>query len=210
MSYKYIQKCDNIIKCLGTRPGKHITTVEVVDYDPEWPIQFNAIVHPIRKELEHTGITYSVEHVGSTSVPGLAAKPVIDIDFIVQQEDVLRAIYALHRIGYMHRGELGIDGRHAFMPPNPDICDVVYMARNVYVVIIGCNALRNHLLLRNHLRDNRKHMLEYAVLKKQLAKQFPNDIDAYCEAKTNFIVSILKGKGTDDETITIIEKANRR
>src|SRR5258705_12320222 len=87
--------------------------VEVVDYDPRWPTRFETLRARIVAALG--SLADSIEHVGSTSVPGLAAKPIIDIDvLVVSAIDVPEAIERLALLGYLHRGNLGIDGREAF------------------------------------------------------------------------------------------------
>jgi GrpB-like predicted nucleotidyltransferase (UPF0157 family) len=80
----------------------------------------------------------SIEHVGSTSVPGLAAKPIIDIDIVVSGEDVVAASEALTRIGFVPRGDLGVPDRYAFFAPKN------FFPTHTYVVVDGCLSLRNH------------------------------------------------------------------
>jgi GrpB-like predicted nucleotidyltransferase (UPF0157 family) len=91
--------------------------VEIVDYDPHWPEVFETLRQRIWAALGDVAL--SVEHVGSTSVPGLAAKPIIDISIVVpERSDVQTGISRLASLGYVHRGDLGIEGREAFA--NPD------------------------------------------------------------------------------------------
>jgi GrpB-like predicted nucleotidyltransferase (UPF0157 family) len=91
-------------------------TIVVVDYDPSWPVTFAALREPIWRAL--ADIAISVEHVGSTSVPGLAAKPIIDIDAVITSSaDISAAIDRLATLGYVHSGTLGIEGREAFESP---------------------------------------------------------------------------------------------
>src|SRR5690349_20583042 len=90
--------------------------VIVVDYDPAWPRLFDQLTVPVRSALGEVALR--IEHVGSTSVPGLAAKPIIDISVVVATEaDVPLAIERLASIGYLHQGDLGIEGREAFVAP---------------------------------------------------------------------------------------------
>jgi GrpB-like predicted nucleotidyltransferase (UPF0157 family) len=92
-------------------------TIEVVDYDPRWPETFAHLRSPILTALGDLAV--AVEHVGSTSVPGLAAKPVIDISIVVpEKSDVPTGISRLAILGYVHRGDLGIEGREAFANPS--------------------------------------------------------------------------------------------
>lgn len=94
-------------------------SIEVVAYDPSWPTRFDEVAATLTDALA-AGPAARVEHVGSTSVPGLAAKPVLDIDVIVAPQDVPAAVVALERIGYRHRGDLGVAGREAFHAPDRD------------------------------------------------------------------------------------------
>ena len=90
--------------------------IEVVDYDPHWPETFETLRSRIWTAVGDVAL--SVEHVGSTSVPGLAAKPIIDISIVVpERSDVRTGISRLATLGYVHRGDLGIAGREAFANP---------------------------------------------------------------------------------------------
>ena len=118
--------------------------VEVVDSSPRWAEQYDEVARVLRAALADVP-SASVEHVGSTSVPGLAAKPILDIDVIVEAGDVPTAITALEGVGYVHRGDLGVAGREAFHAPGPP-------RRNVYVCTAGTTNVRNHLAVREVLR----------------------------------------------------------
>jgi GrpB-like predicted nucleotidyltransferase (UPF0157 family) len=176
--------------------------IVVVDYDPEWPRVFGELRATLDGALRD--IALAIEHVGSTSVPGLAAKPVIDIDIVVQESDVAHAIGRLEAIGYTHRGDLGIPQREAFrQPPGSP-------PHHLYVCPEHSPALANHLALRDHLRENAAAAEVYGALKKQLAIDFADDIDGYVEGKTAFIVDILGKRGLTPETLADIERMNRR
>ncbi len=122
-------------------------SIEVVPYRSEWSAQFERLLDVLRPAL--LALPATVEHVGSTSVPGLAAKPVLDVDIVVPPEDVGRAVAALVSLGYDHRGNLGLTGREAFTSPDGD------PRRNVYVCATGTIHLRNHLAVREVLRRQR-------------------------------------------------------
>ena len=181
-------------------PGDNARAV-VVDYDPEWPVRFEAIRARIAPALGPLAL--SIEHVGSTSVPGLAAKPVIDIDVVVADASAIpAAVRALKALGYEHLGPLGIAGREAFRrPPGTE-------PHNLYVCPAGSQGLRNHLALRNHLRTHPEAVEAYGALKRRLADEAP-DIDAYVVGKTDLIISFLRAEGIDDETLLAIERANK-
>lgn len=182
--------------------------VEVVPYDPNWKEEFQKAREFFTKLLEKCSV--KIEHVGSTSVEGLSAKPVLDIDIIVQNEGESRkVIQALGEVGYEHLGDKGIPGREAFRyeQNNPHI---TWMQHHLYVCIEGCESLKNHLLLREHLRKNQQAVIAYGNLKLELAKQYPTDIDAYVEGKTNLITSFLSEAGMSQESLSRITEENKK
>ena len=174
--------------------------IDVVAYDPGWPARFAAIRSAIADALADVAVV-AIEHVGSTSVPGLAAKPVIDVDVIVTRPNLMPAIGALERIGYRHRGDLGIADRHALAPPNDG------PRRNVYVVVEGSLALRNHLAVRAALRSDRALRSRYGALKRRLAAQ-TDDIDTYVAGKTRLLLTILRDAGFTNDELAAIGEAN--
>jgi GrpB-like predicted nucleotidyltransferase (UPF0157 family) len=176
--------------------------ITVSEYDPTWPAQFATIEHELRGILAGVDVL-AIEHVGSTSVPGLAAKPVIDVDIVVARDSVPAAIEAMERGGYVHLGEMGIEDRHAFRPPGGP-------KRNVYVTVDGCRSLRNHLGVREVLRNDAALREEYASLKKRLAQQYTADeIDEYVEGKSVVLQRILAAAGIADDERAEIEQDNR-
>ena len=177
-------------------------SVVISDYDPAWAthfLDFRAGLWPYVHDL-----ATAFEHVGSTSVPGLAAKPIIDIDIVVPDEATAqRVISRLAPLGYRHRGFMGVPHRHAFFQPKDT------PAHHLYVCIEGCLALRNHLSLRDHLRAHPAAAAEYAALKRSLAQRHPHDIDAYVEGKTPFILGVLASSGFDPEEQTEVVRVNQ-
>ena len=163
-------------------------SVEIVDYDPRWPHLFEVFrdrVWPVVSDVA-TGI----EHVGSTSVPGLAAKPIIDIDVVVPTPDAMGdAIRRVETLGYRYAGDLGIENRHGFHEPAED------PPHNLYVCLAGSRALRNHLAVRDYLRSHPEARAAYAALKRRLADDHRTDRASYGAAKTDFILGILEAQG---------------
>jgi GrpB-like predicted nucleotidyltransferase (UPF0157 family) len=155
-----------------------------------------------------------IEHVGSTSVPGLAAKPVIDIDLIIEDRSVLHSVIEkLAGLGYEYMGDLGIKDREAFrrksaLTPD-DGTKHEWPAHNLYVCLRDSIALRNHIALREFLRANPQKAKQYEALKKRLAAENPNDIDHYIKNKTPFIIGILEELGFDKKAIEEIRIANK-
>lgn len=177
--------------------------IVVVDYDPTWPDAFAGLRDQYAKALEHAGVPYiSIEHVGSTSVPGLAAKPVIDLDIVVDVADMGRASSVLESLGFTSRGNLGILGRLAFIPPAD------FPATHTYIVDKDSRALRNHLALRDTLRVNTKLRDEYAQVKKRLATE-TDDIDVYIARKSDVVQRILDAAGISPEERAKIDTENR-
>ena len=111
--------------------------VIIVDYDPHWPDHFEELRAPVVASLGYLAVI--VDHVGSTAVPGLAAKPIIDMDVVVPSvTDIPEAIERLAILGYVHRGDLGIPGREAFISPAEK------PRHHLYLVAIGSEELRRH------------------------------------------------------------------
>ena len=160
-----------------------IRTIEVVDYDPHWVEEFDAYAAKLKAALGH--LAMSIEHVGSTSVIGLAAKPIIDIDVVISSRLHLKAvIQKLAEIGYIHEGNLGIPGREAFKRSGGK-------RHHLYVSSVDTPNLHNHLIFRDYLRTHPEAVKACSELKKELARQHPHDIEAYGAGKTAFIQNIL-------------------
>lgn len=175
--------------------------IEVVDYRKEWPQRFAGLRERIWPAVAAHAL--GIEHVGSTAVPGLAAKPVIDIDVIIAATDGLPAVIEpLEKLGYRHRGNLGIEGREAFESPPG------WPAHHLYVCAQGCTALANHLSLRDQLRRDPEAAARYGALKKQLAAQHPDDIGRYVAGKTDFLLELLGKCGFEPEVLRQIRAAN--
>jgi GrpB-like predicted nucleotidyltransferase (UPF0157 family) len=177
-------------------------TIQVVNYDPKWPNLFQRIRERVWPSI--CDFTIAIEHVGSTSVPGLAAKPVLDIDVVIPSRNEIQLVVThLSNLGYAHRGDLGIEDREAFTAPEDG------PAHHLYVCSSESVALLNHLTLRDHLRAHPSDVEAYSALKKRLAEQCSGDLDRYVEGKTDFILSILAQYGFSAERLEFIRRANR-
>ena len=158
----------------------------ISEYDPRWPELFSELRDGLPAGLRMRA--RSIEHVGSTAVSGLAAKPIIDIDVVVANEsDVAEAIAMLAAAGYPHKGDAGVPGRAAFGQPQhlPE--------HHLYVCVEGAAPLVAHLRLRDHLRTNPGTAAQYSALKRGLAAAYGDDRAGYTEAKTAFIEAVLAG-----------------
>ena len=134
-------------------------------------------------------IITSIEHIGSTSINGIAAKPIIDIAVgagkIADGESCVRP---LENIGYEYRGEHGIAGRFYFVKGEP-------RTHHLHLVEIGSDFWRSHLLFRDYLRENQAVAEDYENLKKELAKRYAENREAYTNGKAAFIENVLKTAG---------------
>lgn len=133
------------------------------------------------------GMAASIEHVGSTAVPGLAAKPIIDMDVLLTSgSDLPLVICKLTDLGYEHRGDLGVIGREAFRAKSDDF------SHHLYVCPPDSREYRRHIAFRNHLRSHADHANAYSSLKRKLAIRFGTDREGYNQAKGEFVEEILQ------------------
>jgi GrpB-like predicted nucleotidyltransferase (UPF0157 family) len=157
---------------------------QVVEYDPSWVDAFDQVREYVWPAVQQVAI--AVEHVGSTAVPGLAAKPVLDVDVVVADVTaVSAAVAALARIGYVHQGDLGIQGREAFTSP------AGLPENHLYVVVSGSQAHLDHVHLRDYLRIHPEEVRRYADEKRRLARLLPTDRRAYVNGKASLVQEML-------------------
>ncbi len=176
--------------------------IEVVDYDPLWPRIYEQLYTFLWPAISDVAI--AIEHVGSTAVPGLAAKPIIDIDIVsANDEKTSICITRLADLGYEHRGDLGIRGREAFLQPPTK------PRHHLYLCVSGSQALANHLAVRDYLRKHPSEAHIYGAMKIELAAKFFDDIDGYIGAKTEFLVEILRKTGFTEEDLNDIARMNQ-
>ncbi len=173
--------------------------IEVVEYDAGWPARFEHLRAELGAAMASAGVpVLAVEHVGSTSVPGLAAKPIIDCDIVVAEGDVGRASQALIGIGFTALGELGIPLRWAFKEPQR------FAGSHVYVVVEGSLALRNHLAVRDILCVDDVLRERYATVKRKVGA-VAADIDEYGRGKNEIVQEILAAAGLSAEELASID-----
>ncbi|MDE6578995.1 MAG: GrpB family protein [Ruminiclostridium sp.] len=153
--------------------------VIVLPYDSKWKTNFENIKRELISAIGDLAIC--IEHVGSTSVEGLSAKPVIDIDVVISDYSVFNSVVSiLETIGYFHEGDLGIKDREAFKySDKPHL-----QPHHLYVCPQNSKELLRHITFRNFLRNNPDAVRKYSEVKEKAAKLFPNDIDKYIEYKT--------------------------
>jgi GrpB-like predicted nucleotidyltransferase (UPF0157 family) len=169
------------------------TKVIVLPYDEAWSSDFETI----KDELEHAigDFIVGIEHVGSTSVEGMSAKPCIDIDVIIPDYAVFDAVVAgLRTIGYIHEGDLGIKGREAFKyTDKPHL-----KTHHLYVCPQDSAELHRHITFRDFLRSNPEAVQQYSRVKESAARLFPDDIEKYIVYKSPCIEALYQLCGLQD------------
>ncbi len=174
-------RCNMVVK------KKHVV---VHSYEKTWADDFAAIRDELNTVLKD--IVIRIEHVGSTSVEGLSAKPIIDIDVVIQDRaDLPEVISALQKIGYSHEGDQGIPEREVFKYEEKEHL----RKHHLYVCTLDAEELRSHIAFRDYLRNNPEAVAEYSRIKEEGALLYPWDIDKYIEHKSPFIESIYKRIG---------------
>lgn len=175
--------------------------IDVTPYNPIWPILFDRVAADLAPAFANIP-SADIQHVGSTSVPNLPAKPIIDIDIIVNPPDIPAGIAALASIGYVHRGDLGVPGRQAFFSPDKT------PQRHVYLCERGCLSLRNHLAVRDILRQRPDLRDQYGAIKLALAADPTMDIDTYLAGKSPILQTILTESDLAPEDLASIFTLN--
>ena len=168
------------------------TPVVVVDYDPQWPTSYEEEKERILGAIGDVAV--AIEHIGSTAVPGLGAKPIIDIMVAVSRlADAERCIEPLQEIGYEYVPEYNdvIPERRYFHKGPPGA-----RTYHLHMVELTSGFWERHLQFRDFLRTHPEEAQRYHQLKKELAAKFGADRDGYTEAKTSFIESVIaKARG---------------
>ena len=161
--------------------------VIVVSYDKAWKSAFEEIKQEIEDALG--SFTIGIEHIGSTSVEGMSAKPCIDIDVIIKDYTVFDEIVRkLGAIGYIHEGNLGIKDREAFKySDKPHLLN-----HHLYVCPQYSEELHRHITFRDFLRGNPEAVKKYSLVKETAAKLYPDDIDKYIQYKSPCIEELYK------------------
>ncbi len=201
--------CGEYDKIVGDKIMRHniyyarTPRIVVTDFDPQWARDFAALQIFLAPVLDRFGGT--LEHVGSTSVPGLAAKPVIDADYLLPAAGAWRGVKeALASLGFHHRGDGGLPGREMFTESLQ-----LEFRHNFYVCFPGSPHLANHLKLRDYLRSHPGEAARYGALKQELAREFPGDVDSYCAGKSDLISEFLAVIGFDGGAVREINRINK-
>ncbi len=156
----------------------------VREYDPEWPKWFKIIRAHLEPAL--SGLPCRIEHVGSTSIPGMTAKPIIDLVIIVERSLFLSVRDRLAAIGYRHEGDGGIQDREAF-DLNGERKEIGLPPHHLYVCIVGADALQEHLAFRDFMRQHPEWIARLSDHKRALCAQYDNDRQAYMLGKAEMV-----------------------
>lgn len=173
----------------------------IQEYKESWIADFKKIREVLDETLKNLNV--SIEHIGSTSVPESAAKPIIDIDVIIDNYESFSAVKsALENIGYYHNGNQGVENREVFKRTklfNHNVLDSI--THHLYVCPIAGEELKKHILFRDYLIANADARIEYQNLKYEIAEQANQDKKSYAELKEvlarEFIAGVIEkaGKG---------------
>jgi GrpB-like predicted nucleotidyltransferase (UPF0157 family) len=169
------------------------------EYNQDWINQFEAIRETLLQAL--AGLCINIEHVGSTAIPGLAAKPIIDIDIVYNETPHFEKIKNnLVSVGYFHNGNQNVEGREVFKRTgNKEDKVLDAITHHLYVCRYDCPELHRHILFRNYLRKHNLAKTFYMNMKYEIAKEVNNDRKLYANIKElkgnsfiNYIVELSR------------------
>lgn len=183
--------------------------ITILEYDPAWALDFQRIKSTLLATLESVPVS-SIEHVGSTSVPGLAAKPIIDIDIVVEPKYIPVTCALLATNGYTYNPEPWFDrmsfryDKHAHDAGASRPTEDGDTRRAVYVNMPDGEMLKNHLLVRKVLSESPELVAEYSEVKRELAKREFKGIGEYGGAKRAILQKImLRGTSGGDNGVEV-------
>lgn len=161
-------------------------TIIIEPYNDKWPNEFAKIREYLWPYIKDSAL--DIIHIGSTSIPGLAAKPIIDLNIIIDSYEVFPLIVGqLRSIGYEHTGDGGIPTRECFLGGLRE----PFIDHHMYVCQKDSQVLDAQILFRNYLRQSDSIRDEYATLKKSLAEKYRHNIESYVDGKHKFIMGIV-------------------
>lgn len=180
-------------------------------YNTNWKTEFDNLKQVLLKALD--GFEIDIQHVGSTSIPNLFAKPILDIDIIIDDKALLDGISArLEKIGYINKGEQGIPERFAFGQASELVPQIdtyrKWQLHQLYVCLSDSLALKSHLLFRDILLNDKNLAREYSQMKINLTKEKGMTRENYTKQKTDFIISVLAKNGLTEKDLNEIRKVN--
>ncbi len=167
-----------------------MTVTLVEEYNPSWPLWFEQLKTRLEGALD--GVPHTIEHVGSTAVPGMTAKPIIDINIVCEPGEFPVIRERLATIGYAHRGDLGIQGREAFNATEEVAATLNLPPHHLYVCEKGNQALLEHLAFRDFMRQHPQWREKLSAFKLSLCEKYDNDRQAYMDGKSDMVKEITR------------------
>ena len=165
-----------------------ITEIHLTKYDPSWPVEFEVEAEILRGLLGEEAL--AIHHIGSTAVPGLDAKPVVDLMVEVKDLETVQSMKdEFKNAGYEVRGESGIPGRH-FITRN----SYGERTHDIHIFQTGHNEIEQMILFRDRMREKSAEAEAYSELKNELANQHRQDPIRYTQEKTDFIMRAIKAQ----------------
>jgi len=161
---------------------------KVEEYNHDWVKWFIQLKTYFEKYLSN--LIIRVEHVGSTAVPYMVAKPIIDMDLVIEEFNFNKVNTKLEELGYTHQGNLGVEEREAFKLLNDDLKQTL-PPHHLYVCKKESIELKRHITFREFLKRNPKEREDYSKIKRNLYQKFVNDKESYIEGKDLTIKAIL-------------------
>lgn len=181
-------------------------------HHPNWTNEYERLSSFLKMELKD--FLFEIFHVGSTSIPNLYAKPILDIDITIQDLSLLSPIASkLEQLGYLNKGNQGIENRFAFrqkfaqVPITND--KKMWQEHHLYVCLQDSLAFRNHIIVKQSLLSDEKLVSEYSNLKKKLIAEKGMTREIYNKRKTDFIIKILENNGLSPSEIQEIIRTNK-
>ena len=161
--------------------------VEVVPYNPQWKQEFNSESQKIQKILADNVVI--IHHIGSTAIPNIYAKPVIDFLIEVKNINLIsQQTLAMEKLGYEAMGEFGLVGRRYFRKENPS----GIRTHHVHIYQTNSPEIKRHLAFRDYMLAHTQDAEQYSQLKQELARKYPNDIESYMDGKDEFVKRMEK------------------
>jgi GrpB-like predicted nucleotidyltransferase (UPF0157 family) len=168
----------------ASRLGLENDQVRLVVYDARWPLLFEDEANRLREIVRDEFI--KVEHIGSTAVPGLESKPIIDMMIGVRDDETRERVASrLSALGYEDKGERGIAGRTFLTRGIP-------VTHHLHLVVYNEGFWADHVLFRDYLRSKAEVARSYTEIKKRLASAYPDNRELYTLGKSDFITRVLE------------------
>ncbi len=175
-------------------------TMILVPHNSEWKMAFRKLEHVYKDVLGE--LLLSVEHVGSTAIEGIRAKPILDIDLVIENYSTFSEVnQRLESLGYQHNGDQGIPQREAFKRTDEKVpywsSGCSWMDHHLYVCPTNSRELRRHIVFRDFLNHHGESRIQYEAIKKEIESRSRSDRKIYANIKENegicsaFIESVL-------------------